>query len=534
MTTSLEKHKIQHIQLNITSTPIQTIGGAPLTLSNNQISFNYDSDDFQLNGNSLQINNIHGDARYYTQTQLDEGQLNSLYYTETESDALYAPIAKGVTNGDGHNHSGGDGAQIDHGELSGRSDDDHTIYPLLLGRSGGQTLIGGTDSGDDLTLQSTSHITKGSIIFGTSAYDEVNNRLGIGTTPSYPLHLTTSSGTDAEIRAQTANGSDNARLTLLATGNQEWHIESDRSNNLMQIGSSVYECIKIYGSDGVVKLPTGYLTIGDSSISTETLYIEMGSGRTDNGYAYIDLVGDTTYTDYGLRIIRNNTGANTSSTIAHRGTGSLDLNAIDAGSIGFYTSNTLAATIDSSQNVGIGVSPSYRLDVKDDVSGFMTRFFNDGNDSNRNGIEVQCGEDDQSSGQHYYFKASDGNGNATGYLRVNAGTFELIQSSSEKRKTDIQDSNIDALNIINNLPVRSFRRRAKAKTLEKDSNYKPPINKAGFIAEECLEIYPEMVASDPDGDLFISQSKLIPVLCKAIQQLVNKIGQLEDRLDVSY
>lgn len=65
-----------------------------------------------------------------------------------------------------------------------------SAFPLLAGRSGGQTLIGGTASGNDLTLQSTSHATKGKILFGTSAYDDVNNRLGIGTaSPSVPLHV---------------------------------------------------------------------------------------------------------------------------------------------------------------------------------------------------------------------------------------------------------------------------------------------------------------------------------------------------------
>lgn len=39
-----------------------------------------------------------------------------------------APAANGVTNGDSHDHSGGDGAQIDHGSLGGRTDDDHSIY----------------------------------------------------------------------------------------------------------------------------------------------------------------------------------------------------------------------------------------------------------------------------------------------------------------------------------------------------------------------------------------------------------------------
>lgn len=38
--------------------------------------------------------------------------------TSHNHDAAYAPISKGVTNGDAHDHSGGDGAQIDHAGLS--------------------------------------------------------------------------------------------------------------------------------------------------------------------------------------------------------------------------------------------------------------------------------------------------------------------------------------------------------------------------------------------------------------------------------
>jgi hypothetical protein len=53
----------------------------------------------------------------------------------------------------------------DHGALAGLTDDDHTQYAALAGRSGGQTLIGGTGSGDDLTLQTTSNATKGDYIF---------------------------------------------------------------------------------------------------------------------------------------------------------------------------------------------------------------------------------------------------------------------------------------------------------------------------------------------------------------------------------
>ncbi|MDE1970121.1 MAG: hypothetical protein KGI50_00890 [Patescibacteria group bacterium] len=65
-------------------------------------------------------------------------------------------------------------------QLGGRAE---SAYAVLAGRSGGQTLQGGTASGEDLTLQSTANATKGKILFGAnSAYDEVNSRLGIATT----------------------------------------------------------------------------------------------------------------------------------------------------------------------------------------------------------------------------------------------------------------------------------------------------------------------------------------------------------------
>lgn len=54
-------------------------------------------------------------------------------------------------------------------------------FPWLNGRSGGQTLIGGTASGNDLTLQSTSHATKGQVIIGETG-DVVMGSSGTSTT----------------------------------------------------------------------------------------------------------------------------------------------------------------------------------------------------------------------------------------------------------------------------------------------------------------------------------------------------------------
>jgi len=55
-------------------------------------------------------------------------------------------------------------------------------YVILAGAEGGQIVYGGTESGDDLALYSTSDATKGSVSLGGFLYvDEVNYRVGIGT-----------------------------------------------------------------------------------------------------------------------------------------------------------------------------------------------------------------------------------------------------------------------------------------------------------------------------------------------------------------
>jgi hypothetical protein len=75
--------------------------------------------------------------------------------------------------------------------------------------------------------------------------------------------------------------------------------------------------------------------------------LNIGVGTTTNQFAVLNLAGDTTYTDYGLRIVRGDQGANSSSVIDHRGTGSLVLSATDAGTISFNTNGAQRMSIGS-------------------------------------------------------------------------------------------------------------------------------------------------------------------------------------------
>lgn len=61
---------------------------------------------------------------------------------------------------------------------------------LSTGVSGGQSVIGGTAASNSLTLSSTSNATKGKLLFGSSAYDEASNKLGINnTSPFYTFTI---------------------------------------------------------------------------------------------------------------------------------------------------------------------------------------------------------------------------------------------------------------------------------------------------------------------------------------------------------
>lgn len=86
--------------------------------------------------------------------------------------------------------------------------------------------------------------------------------------------------------------------------------------------------------------------------------IEIGLGATADRAAFLDFVGDTTYTDYGLRLIRNGFGPNANSNLIHRGTGGLVLITQEAGPITFNTTALERARIDSSGRLLVGTSSS--------------------------------------------------------------------------------------------------------------------------------------------------------------------------------
>jgi hypothetical protein len=126
-------------------------------------------------------------------------------------------------------------------------DSGHNQFALLAGRASGQTLIGGTAASETLTLQSTSNATKGKLLFGTSAYDEVNNRLGIAdTTPDYPLEVSGVSKSTGHLQT-TQTLTDAATVTVNV--------------------NSGYDMTITYGGDRTMGAPSNLVAGGSGTIT---------------------------------------------------------------------------------------------------------------------------------------------------------------------------------------------------------------------------------------------------------------------------
>jgi hypothetical protein len=111
-----------------------------------------------------------------------------------------------------------------------------TDYLYPAGVAGGQAIFGGTAASETYTIKSTSHATKGKVIFGaagTTAYDEVNERWGFGTaSPAVPVHI--AKATNAQIYVATSSAASSAFLSVANTGTP-----GTFQTNIVAFGSTV-------------------------------------------------------------------------------------------------------------------------------------------------------------------------------------------------------------------------------------------------------------------------------------------------------
>lgn len=119
----------------------------------------------------------------------------------------------------------------------------------------------------------------------------------------------------------------------------------------LRFGTNTTTRLTIGSSGNVTVAGTGAsnmtFNIGDENTSTGNIELQVGSNRSGDGAARINLVSDTTYSAYATQISRA-AGENGAASLLQRGTGTLGIRTIDAAAIEISTNDTVAIRVSES------------------------------------------------------------------------------------------------------------------------------------------------------------------------------------------
>ncbi len=196
--------------------------------------------------------------------------------------------------------------------------------------------------------------------------------------------------------------------------------------------------------------------------------------------------------------------------------------AIVSGSGNYSSDSTfdkLVAQLRADGNVGIGeaAGTSHRVAISDDRDGFAVRILNDGNNANRRGLAIVCGEDTPASATSATFiEFREGDNAVTGSITANGSGVVALNSSDERKKRDIKAAKVDCLSIVQALRLVEFDWIKSGRHVD-----------LGLVAQDVEKVYPQAVGELTDGTKAIARSMFVDVLIGAIQQLASRIDALE-------
>ena len=398
----------------------------------------------------------------------------------------------------------------------------------------------------------------------------INNegRVGIGTlNPSSPLHVV-GLGTPLRVERQDStavaikiqNSVGSGELQLGASENLNLSNETQGQDlifNTTPTAGSVTERVRIDS--------TGNVGIGISS-PTDDLHIE----KSDSVFINLTRTGAST-----LRI-----GASTAAVgnLIDADAQELTVKTSTAQPLIFQTNDTEAMRIDSSQNVGIGItSPSDTLQVNggvtfgaDTVTANRSRIYESsglnifGGESNNRPVIIHTNNSERmridsdgvllvnttsttgsSTGTKLIVEGGSGTGAGAVYIRGDSGTGDkpLVVAdranneefivygdgdvantnnsygaiSDQSLKENIVDAT-DKLTDLNQVQVRNFNLIG--------SDHK----QIGVVAQELESVFPALVKTDDSGIKSVKYSVFVPILIKALQEADSKIEALETRI----
>jgi hypothetical protein len=417
--------------------------------------------------------------------------------------------------------------------------------------SDGDVGIGTTSPGRSLHVQST-----------TSAYGMVRLMRNSGTAGEASMSFYEATGTtDAEAWVVGVGGWSNTSDFVIGQNGVKLMIEDSTGN--VGIGTTSPSAnLHVYdGTEATIRIDTGgsdYGTISCDSYGRLTILSDAGGtgdfGLTLGAGSAVTVItpSETTISgsaDYTVEIQSpfgntpmldfKSSNASSSYAVARVNGGdagvltlSSDPDNYEADSeILFYVDGTFTAKCDDNNYfcVGSGYSASAgeaTFCVKmSEVGAWAARISNTNTATTAYGLAIRAGASSPSSNSDcrwIYFL--DNGDNSKAYIGYSTSSpYAAFYASSDARlKANIEPTQVDGLDIINRLELNSF----------DFIDQTAPHQDIGYVAQQVQDVYPAMVAEHEDGMLHVSDSCLIPVLVKAVQQLTERIKVLEARAAV--
>jgi len=256
---------------------------------------------------------------------------------------------------------------------------------------------------------------------------------------------------------------------------------------------------------------------------TGEAYIQVQT-TANNEEAYIDFVTDSTFTDYGLRLVRDASsgGVNGNSSLTHRGTGLLEIKTEDVAPLVFTTQNgsrfQLTAT-GSFVPVGSSFANASTTGGAVCAKGFGTR----------NGADTDSGFNNNASASTdnlFNFWWDTTTNNAYFFIdNTRLGHIDNSTTCDYRTKRNVTDLVVSGIERIKNLRPITFQHDDFGLYKKND------IVHEGFIAHEVGEVIPDACTGEKDKGLqSIQMAPMVATLTKALQEAVAKIETLEAKV----
>ena len=310
-------------------------------------------------------------------------------------------------------------------------------------------------------------------------------------------------------------------------------------------------------SQALLTFSGSILNIGDSSVTTADVALQVGYARSGNGASYVDLIGGTGQADYGMRMIRYGGDAGDGQ-VRYNGSGKMYL-LTDASTDIVFSPNTVdSLTLKPDGKIGHGTaSPTSFLHVVTSAS------YGSGNgvimaESSSSAQTLIAIKNTSHVSAQVWELAGGGSANSTG-----AGFYIYDQTASAKRfnistgggiGVGMEGSNtagrIDATNDIVAFSTSDRRLKENISLLENSLEKVVSLSgvefdwieglktyhgyeghDVGVIAQEVKEVLPEAVRANESGYYSVRYEKVIPLLIEAIKDLSAKVDSQREEIE---